>query len=119
MTDYNKGFKYEMLIRHAFDCPRGMKNGAHNSFLENAISMEKGETYAKQNGTFQKQFEKVKRYTSKALLKLAKKKPFSNEASYFIELEAKLLGLDNTSQFQNLVELGMERVMKLRETPPK
>lgn len=41
-----------------------MKNGAHNSFLENAISMEKRETYAKQNGSFQKQFDKVKRYNT-------------------------------------------------------
>jgi hypothetical protein len=119
MTDYNKGFRYEMLIRHAFDCPRGMKNGAHNSFLENAISMEKGETYAKQNGSFQKQFDKVKGYTSKALIKLSNKKPFSKEATYFLQLEDRLLEVGNTSQLQNLVDMGMEKVMELRDSPPK
>lgn len=41
--------------------------------------MENGDTNAKHLGSFEKQFDKVKNYTSKALIKLSKTKPFSSE----------------------------------------
>lgn len=82
-SDYFKGMRYEMFIRNAFDCPSGMRNEAHHSFMQNVLTMERGETYAKHLGTFEKQFDKIKNYTSKALLKFERKKPYSREGFFF------------------------------------
>ena len=67
---YQKAFKYEMLIRNAFNCQSGMKNGAHLCFMQNAMTMEEGKTFAKHLDSYQKQFNVVKNYVSKALTKL-------------------------------------------------
>ena len=114
--DYTKGMKYEMLVRNAFDCPSGMRNGAHQSFMQNAITMERGETFPKHLGSFEKQFNKVKTYTSKALLKLSKKKPYSKESDYFIELNDRLDFIKTTSELMKIVDFGMDKVIELRSS---
>jgi hypothetical protein len=52
--DYTRAMRYEMLVRNAYDCPSGMRNGAHLCFMQNAMAMERGETYAKHLGSFDK-----------------------------------------------------------------
>ena len=112
--EYTKGMRYEMLIRNAFDCPSGRRNGAHQSFMQNAMSMERGETFAKHLGSFEKQFDKVKIYISKALLKLSKKKPYSKESDYFIELNDRLDFISSTSELMKIVDFGMDKVIEFR-----
>lgn len=113
--DYNLAFKYENLIRNAFNCPRGMKNGADLCFMQNAMTMERGENFAKHLGSFQKQFEKVRMYTCKALIKLSKTKPFSSNSILFIELENKANYVDNTSDLMKIVNEAMEKVIELKK----
>lgn len=114
--EYTMGMRYEMLVRNAFDCPSGMRNGAHQSFMQNAMTMERGETYAKHLGSFEKQFEKVKSYTSKALSKLAKKKPYSQESDFFNNLNGNLDLISSTGELMNIVNQAMNKVIALRKT---
>lgn len=55
-TEYTQAMNYEMLIRNAFNCQRGTKNGADLSYMKNVMSMERGETFIKHLGSYEKQF---------------------------------------------------------------
>lgn len=112
---YTQATRYENLVRIAFNCQRGTKNGADLSFMQNAMTMENGDTYAKHLGSFEKQFDKVKNYTSKALIKLSKTKPFSSEKEFFLDLEGKINFLGTASQLMDIVNESMDKVLKLRE----
>lgn len=70
---YRKGTPYEMLIRMAHNCPRGMKNGADSAFMANLINAEKGERQYKL-GSASQQLEKLKSYLLKAMEKFFKVK---------------------------------------------
>ncbi|MPS72943.1 MAG: hypothetical protein E2590_07275 [Chryseobacterium sp.] len=107
-------YKYENLIRLAFNCDRG-KNGAEKQLMRNAITMEEGETYAKHLGSFDKQFEKVKNYTSKALVKLSKTKPYSAEKDFFLDLDSKINWVATTAQLMTIVVTALDKVIELRK----
>ncbi|WP_426476107.1 hypothetical protein ACP3T3_12055 [Chryseobacterium sp. CBSDS_008] len=112
---YTQATRYENLVRIAFNCQRGTKNGADLSFMQNAMTMENGDTYAKHLGSFEKQFDKVKNYTSKALIKLSKTKPFSSEKGFFLDLEGKVNYVGTTSQLMDIVNESMDKVLELKE----
>lgn len=112
--EYINATKYEMLIRNAFNCPRGSKNGAELSLMQNAMTMERGETFAKHLGSFEKQFEKVKTYISKALIKLTKTKPFLIEADFFSNLLQQLEYSSSTNELMAIVNNALEKVKELK-----
>ncbi len=112
---YTQASRYENLVRIAFNCPRGGRNGADLNFMQNAMTMENGDTFAKHLGSFDKQFDKVKNYTSKALIKLSKTRPFSIEKEFFLDLEDKINFIDTTSQLMDIVNTAMDKVLKLRK----
>ena len=111
---YKQAFKYENLVRIAFDCPRGMKNGADLCFMQNAMTMEDGKTFAKHLGSFDKQFEKVKSYTSKALIKLSKTKPYSTNKDFFLNLENEINSVGTTTQLMTIVTTALDKVIELK-----
>ena len=111
---YTQSSQYESLIRLAFNCNRGMRNGADLCFMQNAMTMEEGKTFAKHLGTFEKQFEKVKGYTSKALIKLAKTKPFSTERDLFLRLENDIKYLATTSELMDVVNLAVKKILEIK-----
>ncbi|WP_055436640.1 hypothetical protein [Lacinutrix algicola] len=113
--EYTKSMRYEMLVRNAYNCQRGMRNGADLCFMQNAMTMERGETFAKHLGSFEKQFEKVKTYISKALLKASKTKPFSNESDFFASLNSELENLSTTAELMNIVNLGLDKIVDLKK----
>ncbi|WP_223606954.1 hypothetical protein [Chryseobacterium sp. OSA05B] len=76
--------------------------------------MENGDTFAKHLGSFEKQFDKVKNYTSKALIKLSKTKPFSTDKEFFLDLESKINFTEITSQLMDIVNKSMDKVLELR-----
>lgn len=41
---YTQASRYENLVKIAFNCSRGAKNGADLSFMQNAMTMENGDT---------------------------------------------------------------------------
>ena len=111
---YTQASRYENLVRIAFNCPKGARNGADLNFMQNAMTMENGDTFAKHLGSFDKQFDKVKNYTSKALIKLSKTKPFSIEKEFFLDLEGKISFTGTTSQLMNIVNKAIDKVLELR-----
>lgn len=114
--NYKKAMRYEMFIRNTYNCKRGSRNGADISFMKNAMSMEKGETFAKHLGSFEKQFNKVKNYVEKALIKLTKTKPFSNEKDFFNNLLSKLEYVNSTHYLMEIVDVALD---KINEINPK
>ncbi|MCL1651717.1 hypothetical protein M2T28_03790 [Elizabethkingia miricola] len=114
VKDYTEATKYENLVRIAFNCQRGVRNGADQCFMQNAITMERGETYAKHLGSFQKQFEKVKLYLSKALVKLTNKRPFIVEKSFFLHLESKVYSSTTTDELMDIVDLALKKIYSIK-----
>jgi hypothetical protein len=115
IDDYTKAFEYENLIRNAFNCSRGMKNGADLCFMQNAMTMERGETFAKHLGSFEKQFEQVKKYTSNALLKISKAKLYSTNSDFFLNLESNVSFTSSTSELMEIVSEAMEKISELKK----
>jgi len=113
--EYNQATNYEMLIRNAFNCQKGSRNGADLSYMKNAMTMERGETFAKQNGSYEKQFDKVKNYISKALIKLSKTKPYSQNKQHFQSLENSLENSHSTKDLMYVVNNALDRVIELRK----
>ncbi|MDB5228281.1 MAG: hypothetical protein JWN78_2474 [Bacteroidota bacterium] len=109
-NDYVESMRYEALIRRAFNCERGSKNGASLDYMQNAMTMERGETFAKHLGTFDKQFQKVKDYTSKALIKLSKTKPYNKFSSDLIELDAQLKYISDTSSLMKIINVALDKI---------
>ena len=115
VDEYRQATRYENLIRNAFNCDRGSRNGADLCYMQNAMTMERGETFAKQLGSFDKQFEKVKNYTSKGLIKLTKTKPFSNESFFFTRLNEKLEYISSTKELMEIVNDSMDKVIEIKK----
>ncbi|MCD9855725.1 hypothetical protein LUD75_13460 [Epilithonimonas sp. JDS] len=115
VDNYKKASEYENLIKIAFNCSRGSRNGADLCFMQNAMTMEEGKTYAKHLGSFEKQLQKVKTYSSKALIKLSKTKPYSSQKDFFMDLENKINEVDSTSQLMNIVTEALRKVIELRK----
>ncbi|RTY78012.1 hypothetical protein EKL97_14590 [Flavobacterium sp. LS1P28] len=113
-TEYTQAMNYEMLIRNAFNCQRGTKNGADLSYMKNVMTMERGETFAKHLGSYEKQFEKVKSYISKTLLKLTKTKPYSKEMDFFNSLNVELEYSKSTIGLMKIVNSALEKVIELK-----
>ena len=113
--EYKQAMRYEMLIRNAFNCQRGARNGADLCYMQNAMTMERGETFAKHLGSFDKQFEKVKNYTSKGLIKLTKTKPFSSESDFFSKLNEKLENISSTKELMKVVNDSMDKVIEIKK----
>lgn len=113
--EYTQAMRYEMLIRNAFNCKRGSRNGADLSYMQNAMTMERGETFAKNLGTFEKQFEKIKNYTSKGLVKLTKTDPFSKELDFFTRLNEKLEYISSTKELMDVVNNAMDKIIEIKK----
>ena len=114
-NEYRKAMRYEMFIRNAFNCQQGSRNGAELSYMQNAMTMERGETYAKHLGSFEKQFDKVKTYISKALIKITKTKPFSTESVFFGDLHQQLEYADTTGELMRIVDLGLDKLKAIKK----
>lgn len=112
---YRQAMKYENLVKLAFNCPTGSKNGANLNLMQNAMTMENGESYAKHLGSFEKQFKVVQNYLAKALIKFSKTKPFATDCSFFQELESATNNSYSTVQLNKIVDIALERVLILRK----
>lgn len=113
--DYIRATKYENLIRNAFNCPRGPSHGADLAYMQNAMTMERGEKFAKHLGTFEKQFEKVKKYVSKALIKLSKTNTYKKEGYFFLKLEQNAEQCSSTEQLLEIVDTALDKVIELKK----
>lgn len=114
VDEYKKAFSYEMLIRNVYECPRGMKNGADLCFMQNAMTMERGESFAKNLGTFKKQFDNVKNYLAKALIKLSKTRRYSNSFILFEQQLNNLSYANTTNELMQIVDTTLDELNKYK-----
>lgn len=112
--DYHNATRYETIIRKAFKSKPTTRNGAHLRFLLNAIIVEHNAKCVKTIKKSQKELETVKKYLSKALLKLARTKPYSSESHIFIYLEKFLHLMHKTSGLVTVIEIAFETVKRIR-----
>jgi len=115
-STYTDAAMYELLVVAAFDCLPGMKHGAHLCFMDNAMSMERGETAAKYLGSFEKQLKEVKKYLSKALIKLTQKKPYSTESEFFKGLESQVESSGTTNELMKIVNLALDKIIEIKKS---
>lgn len=113
---YQKAFKYEMLIRNTFNCSSSMKNGAHMCFMQNAMTMEEGKTFAKHLGSFQKQFNVVKNYISKALSKLSNTKLYGEDCIFFQMQQQQLENATTTYELMKIVESSLNKIIEYKKS---
>lgn len=106
---------YETLIRRAFNCPRQSKHGAQKEIMRNAIWAEQG-VKIKNIGSRQKQLADIKKYLSKALIKLSKTKPYSKSSALFIVLDKALLDCNHSSELMVIVNTALEEAIKLNKS---
>lgn len=85
---FSEGIVYENFIKRAFNCPQGARNGARASFMQNAVNAEQGNNFSKKSGIADQQFEKVKEYVLKALIKYSKVSPYKKQAAYYLNIHA-------------------------------
>lgn len=114
VDDYKKAFSYEMLIRNIYGCPRGMKNGADLCFMQNAMTMERGENFAKNSGTFKKQFDIVKNYLKKALIKISKTRRYNNSLILFEQQLNNLSYANTTKELMEIVDTTLDELNKYK-----
>jgi hypothetical protein len=114
VDEYKKAFSYEMLIRNVYECPRGMKNGADLCFMQNAMTMERGKSFAKNLGPFKKQFEVVKNYLQKALIKLSKTRKYNKSLSFFEQHLNNLSYVNTTSDLMEIVDTTLDELNKYK-----
>jgi len=115
IEDYLKSTRYELLIRTAFNCPRGIKHGADLNYMQNAMTMERGESFAKNLGSFEKQFQNVKTYLSSALLKLSMSKPYDKSSELFIKLNNDLAFSLTTNHLMYIVDEAFEKISEFKK----
>lgn len=113
--EYIQASRYEHLIRNAFDCQRGSRHGADVSYMENLMNMEQGKIYSKHIGSFSKQFPIVRDYISKALIKLSKIEPYSDESTFFLGLNEKLIHSSSTADLMEVVNISMDKVIEMKK----
>lgn len=114
VDEYKKAFSYEMLIRNVYECPRGMKNGADLCFMQNAMTMERGESFAKNLGPFKKQFEVVKNYLQKALIKLSKTRKYNKSLGFFEQHLNNLSYANTTNELMEIVDTTLDELNKYK-----
>lgn len=105
---YGKGMKYEIFIRRAHKCDRGMKNGAEVGFVRNLIDSENEESFTKHLPKFDKQLENVRKYLLKAIDKFLSRKPTEDEKTSLISLREDVENASTSSEIVSIVENGLE-----------
>lgn len=91
-----------------------MKYGADGCFMQNAMTMERGETFASHLGPFEKQFNIVKTHIRNALQKLNTKKLYSENDSFFQNQLDILEGCTSTKQLMIVVHDSLDKIVELR-----
>lgn len=114
--DYHNATKYETLVRHAYNSRAIRRNGAHQSFLLIAIRAEHNIKCVKTLKKYQKELETVKRYLSKALLKLARTAPYSSESEFFFKLEDLVCYCNDTFSLIMVIKNALDKVIIIRDS---
>lgn len=88
--NYLKASKYEWFMKKVYGSSTTHKNKVHLSNLKNVLDLESGFTFSKHLGSHEKQFDKVKNYVSKALIKVSKDAKYKQDTDLFLMLNDKI-----------------------------
>ena len=105
---YMDGMKYEIFIRRAHKCERGMRNGAEVAFVRNLIDCENNESFTKHLPKFDKQLEEVRKYILKAIDKFLSRKPTEDEQSGLLSLRDDTENASTSSEIVSIIDTGLE-----------
>lgn len=89
-SNYDKSWEYEWFMKKVYGGNAIHKNKVHQSNLKNLLDIESGTTYSKHLGSQEKQFNKIKNYISKALIKVSKTAKYKQNADLYLVLNDKL-----------------------------
>lgn len=88
--NYLKASEYEWFMKKVYDSSTTHKTKVHLNNLKNVLDLESGFTHSKHLGSHEKQFDKVKNYISKALIKVSKTAKYKQNADLFLMLNDKI-----------------------------
>ena len=105
---YADGMKYEIFIRRAHNCGRGIENGAELSFVRNLINSEYKENHSKHLPQFNELIDDVKEYIVIAIDKFLDRNPTDEEQINLNELRDETESAMRSSEIVSIVVRGLE-----------
>lgn len=88
--NYAKAWEYEWFMTKVYGNSITHKTKVHLTNLKNVLDIESGLTNSKHLGSHEKQFNKVKNYISKALIKVSKTAKYKQDSDLFLILNDKI-----------------------------
>lgn len=88
--NYIKASEYEWFMKKVYGSSTTHKTKVNLSNLKNVLDLESGFTFSKHLGSHEKQFDKVKNYVSKALIKVSKTSKYKQSVDLFLMLNDKI-----------------------------
>jgi len=111
---YRKSRNYELFICKVFNCKKGKRYGADESFMMNLFLINCNEEYRnEQRVPSSRQFYKVKFYIEKALMKLKKRKKYIDSYNHFMPLLFKLDKAKCPDDLMEIVNQSFPKVIEL------
>jgi len=110
---YRKGRTYELFIRKVFNNKSGKRYGADESLMIHLFINEQNEEGKKPYIPFNRRFFKVKIYIEKALIKLGKRKKYSNSYENFSPLLTKLDKAKTPNDLSKIVNASLSKIIEL------
>ena len=114
---YSESMPYEYFVRNAYllDFDKARNNGGHQSHMRNLMWTERGDSYAKHLGSYDKQLVPVKKYMNKALDLYMKWKLTAEEKEEFKALKEALESAYSTDDLTKIVNKGIELTQRFKD----
>lgn len=110
---YGNAMMYEIFIRRAFNCNRGMRHGAEVGIMENFMNCEL--TPNKMLPPLDKQREQIRTYIDKAIEKFMKRKPTIEERSELVILQSLNESAYSSKDFMNVIDKALDITQRFKE----
>lgn len=110
---YRKGRTYELFIMKAFNCKKGKRNGADESFMIALFINEQCKTVEKPRVPYDRQLYKVKMYIEKAIIKLKKRKKYVHSYDHFAPLLNNLNRANTPNDLSKVVSASLRKVIEI------
>ncbi len=110
---YRKGRNYELFICKAYNCKKGKRNGADESFFIELMLNELGKNISTSKAPPERQFFKVKLYIQKALITLRKRKRYIDSDKHFMPLLLHLQNAKTSTDLFKIVNTSLAKIIEL------
>ncbi len=110
---YRKGRNYELFIRKVYNCQKGKKYGADESFFIDLFLNKLQSHRINRKISPERQFFKVKLYIQKALITLRKRKKYIDSNDHFMPFLLKLQNAETTEDLMHIVNASLAKIIEL------